>query len=235
MSAIKQIFLDTETTGLEAERGHRIIEVVGLAYCDRRPAGGENFHQFCNPRRAIDADAQKVHGIDAEFLADKPEFSEIAAPLQEFLRGAEVIIHNAAFDRAFLNAEFARCKLPKMEEFCKIVCSLEMSRIKVPGLRHYRLEDLCKHFGVDDSARTTHNALLDAKLLAQVYFAMTREQMPMQMESRAPRRSDIQAAAILSRAPNAEELAAHESFLNAMEEAAKKDKDGKIAMPIWRE
>ena len=224
---MRQIFLDTETTGLEAERGHRIIEVVALSYQDRRQAEDDKFHHFCNPQRAIDAEAQKVHGIDSEFLADKPAFAEIAPALQDFLRGGEVVIHNAAFDRSFLDAEFARCKLPPTAEICKIVCSLEMSRAKVPGLRHYRLEDLCRHFGVDDSARTTHNALLDAKLLAQMYFAMTREQMPMAMSYRAARRTPQRAAPIIARPASEKELAAHEAFLDAMEKETG-------APPIWR-
>lgn len=224
---MKQIFLDTETTGLEAERGHRIIEVVALSYHDRRMAEDGRFHHFCNPRRAIDIDAQKVHGIDADFLADKPEFSEIAAALQDFLRGGEVIIHNAAFDRAFLDAEFARCKMPPLNEICNVSCSLEMSRAKIPGMRHHRLEDLCRHFGVDDSARTTHNALLDAKLLAQVYFAMTREQMPMAMSSGAVRRTSLRAAPVITRAASEAELSAHEEFLAAMEKETG-------VKPIWR-
>lgn len=224
---MRQIFLDTETTGLEAERGHRIIEVVALSYLDRRQTEAGRVHYFCNPHRAIDPDAQKVHGIDVEFLADKPDFSVVAEELRDFLRGGEVIIHNAAFDSGFLNAEFARCKLSPLEDICRVVCSLEMSRAKVQGLRRHRLEDLCKHFGVDDSSRTTHNALLDAQLLAQVYFAMTREQMPMAMPSRGAPRMSLRAAPVITRAVSAQELAAHEAFLTAMEEETG-------VKPIWR-
>ena len=224
---MRQIFLDTETTGLEVERGHRIVEVVALTYPDRRTNAFESIHFFCNPHRAIDADAKKVHGISDEFLADKPDFSEIAEQLQNFLQGGEVIIHNAAFDKGFLNSEFKICGMPPLEDICKITCSLEMSRLKNQGLRHHRLEDLCKHFGVDDSERTTHSALLDARLLAQVYFAMTREQIAMSMSRGAKAKDILQARKIISRAPSATELAAHELFLDAME------KDTGIK-PLWR-
>lgn len=225
---MRQIFLDTETTGLDAARGHRIIEVVALAYQDRRMSEEGRFHHFCNPRRAIEVEAQNIHGISAEFLADKPEFGSVAKELQEFLRGTEVIIHNAEFDCAFLDSEFARCDLPPMSEICgKIVCSLKLSRSKVPGLRRHRLEDLCRHFGVDDSARITHNAILDATLLAQVYFAMTRKQMPIQMSGNNKANKAFAFAPVLTQKATAEECAAHEQFLDKME-----NKTHKTA--IWR-
>ena len=224
-----QIFLDTETTGLEAERGHRIIEVVALRYAQRNVAADGEFHHFCNPQREIDADAQKVHGFSAESLADKPPFEEIAADLQLFLQDAEVIIHNAAFDCAFLDAEFKRCGLPMMNKICgKITCSLQLARQKVSGLRHYRLEDLCRHFGVDDSARTTHNALLDAKLLASVYFAMMREQMPMTMRYDVPTAAAVDVAPIIVAVASQSELAAHEQYLTDMQNETK-------TAPIWRQ
>lgn len=221
---MKHIFLDTETTGLEAERGHRIVEVVALAYENRQPK--DDFHSFCNPERAIDAQAQKVHGITPSFLEDKPIFSAIAKELAEFLDGNEIIIHNAEFDCAFLDAEFGRCKMPPIREICKITCSLELARRRVTGLRHYRLEDLCRHFGVDDSARVTHNARLDAELLAGVYFAMMREQMPMTM-SYDNRALDIEASPVIASHLSEEERAAHERYMDIMES----ENDVK---PIWR-
>ena len=213
---MRQIFLDTETTGLSPRDGHRIIEVVALAYHQRRPLDDGCFHRFCNPQRDIDADAQKVHGISTEYLADKSVFSEIAPALQDFLRGGEIIIHNAAFDCEFLDAEFSRCGLPPMKQISgRITCSLVLSRQKNP-LRRHRLEDLCRHFGVDDSARVTHSALLDARLLAQVYYAMTREQMPMDIRAAAAEIKPAAAVRLLTASPA--EVAAHEAYLSDMEE-----------------
>lgn len=224
---MKQIFLDTETTGLSARDGHRIIEVVALAYHQRRPLDEGCFHRFCNPQRDIDAGAQKVHGISAEFLSDKPPFAEFAPILQDFLRGGEIIIHNAAFDCEFLDAEFARCELPPMKQISgRVTCSLEMSRRKNTALRHHRLEDLCRYWGVDDSARVKHSALLDAQLLAQVYYAMTREQMPMNMRAVAAP-AVTAAAAVRLVAAKPLEVAAHESYLDDME------KESSVTA-IWR-
>ena len=224
----RQIFLDTETTGLEAEKGHRVIEVVALAYQHRRPVDGGFFHSFCNPCRDIEPDAQKVHGISAEFLQDKPMFGEIAGKLQEFLRGGEIFIHNAEFDRRFLDSEFARCDLPPLDDIAgRVVCTLEMSRRKNSGLHRHRLEDLCRHFGVDDSARTTHNAMLDAKLLAQVYYAMTREQVAMNMAESATAHRGAKVAPILIGAASKQERAAHEKILDGMEKESG-------ATSVWR-
>ena len=221
---MKHVFLDTETTGLEAERGHRIVEVVAIAYENRRQDG--EFHSFCNPERAIDAQAQKVHGITPAFLQDKPVFSTIAEELAEFLRGNEIIIHNAEFDCAFLDAEFKLCKMKPVRDLCKITCSLELARRRVTGLRHYRLEDLCRHFGVDDSARVTHNARLDAQLLAGVYYAMMREQMPMTMRYENPV-ANVAAVPVIAAEVSDAERAVHEKYLDVMESENK-------VKPIWR-
>ncbi len=225
---MKQIFLDTETTGLGVERGHRVIEIAALAYCDRRGAA-EELHYFCNPQREIDRGARDVHGITEEFLADKPLFADIAAELCEFLREGEIMIHNAEFDREFLDAEFKRCGMPPLSKFNpNITCTLEMSRQKNLGLSRHRLEDLCKHWGVDDSGRQTHNAMLDVRLLSQVYFAMSREQISMAMPDSAPsiEMPPPPPAALL--AASAAECAAHEAYLNAMEKETG-------APSVWRQ
>ena len=224
---MRQIFLDTETTGLESERGHRIIEIAALAYYNRRGTP-EEFHYFCNPQREIDRGAQAVHGITAEFLADKPPFLEIAEELRDFLHEGEIMIHNAAFDRAFLDAEFARCEMPRLADINpNITCTLEMSRQKNTGLPRHRLEDLCKYWGVDDSERKTHNAMLDVRLLAQVYFAMSREQISMAMPDSIPAAEIHQAKPVLRRAAAAAERAAHEAYLDGMEKETG-------AAAVWR-
>lgn len=225
---MKQIFLDTETTGLEAERGHRIIEIAALAFEDRR-GGAVEFHHFCNPQREIDQGASNVHGITAEFLADKPLFSDIAEELREFLREGEIMIHNAAFDCAFLDAEFNRCGMPPLSEINpNITCTLEMSRHKNAGLSRHRLEDLCKYWNVDDSERQTHNAMLDVRLLSQVYFAMSREQISMAMPDSAPSLKLPPPPPSVLRAASAAESAAHEAYLDAMEKETG-------AAAVWRQ
>ncbi|MGU9950972.1 MAG: DNA polymerase III subunit epsilon [Gammaproteobacteria bacterium WSBS_2016_MAG_OTU1] len=225
---MKQIFLDTETTGLEPKDGHRIVEVVAIACSNRRFADEETFHHFCNPERDIEQEAQSVHGLTADFLADKTVFADIANDLQDFLRDGEIIIHNAEFDCAFLDSEFERCGLPPVKSIAKkITCSLKLSRQKNITLRRHRLEDLCRHFGVDDSARTSHSALLDAKLLAQVYYAMMREQMPMAMKESITKMMVQPAAKVQLLAATAEELTAHEAYIESME------KDAKVEA-LWR-
>ena len=234
---MKQIFLDTETTGLESDN-HRIVEIAALAYQNRKEAA--TFHYFCNPQREIDREAIGVHGLTAEFLADKPLFSGIAEELREFLREGEILIHNAAFDCAFLNAEFGRCNMPPLEEINpQITCTLELSRRKNAGMSRHRLEDLCKHWGVDDSERQTHNALLDVRLLAKVYFAMSREQISMEMPSAAASGAAAPAAPVILRAAGEKEIAAHEAYLDAMEKEMQKAaaaEDGNTPPPaaIWR-
>lgn len=171
---MRQIVLDTETTGLEARLGHRIIEVGCVELVNRRLTG-RHFHRYLNPDRDIDQGAQAVHGISREQLLDKPRFAEVAAELLEFLRGAELIIHNAAFDVEFLDAEFARltdAQPAPIREICTVLDTLQMSREMSPGQRH-TLDALCKRYGVDNSHRELHGALLDARLLADVYLAMS--------------------------------------------------------------
>ena len=171
---MRRIVLDTETTGLEPAEGHRIIEVACLELSGRR-ATGRHFHRFVNPERAIDFGATQVHGLTAEDLADKPRFADIADEFLEFVEGAELLIHNAPFDVAFLNAELARIGRPKVEAVCTVSDTLAMARDMHPGKKN-SLDALCERYSVDHSRRTLHGALLDAQLLADVWLAMTRGQ-----------------------------------------------------------
>lgn len=169
---LRQIVLDTETTGLDPKLGHRIIE-IGCIEMKHRRATGKNFHRFMNPDRAIDAGAQAVHGISAEFLSDKPRFHELAEDLWKYLEGAELLIHNAAFDMGFLEAEYARAGFTaRLSEVCRVTDTVAMARQKHPGQKN-SLDALCDRYSVDRSRREFHGALLDAQLLADVYLAMT--------------------------------------------------------------
>ena len=171
---MRRIVLDTETTGLEPEAGHRIIELACLELHGRRPTG-RHFHRYLNPERAIDAAASQVHGLTAEDLADKPRFADIAEELLEFVSGAELLIHNAPFDVAFLDTELALLGRPKLATFCTVSDTLAMARDLHPGKKN-SLDALCERYAVDHSRRTLHGALLDAQLLADVWLAMTRGQ-----------------------------------------------------------
>src|SRR5829696_7370651 len=171
---MRRIVLDTETTGLEPAEGHRIIEVAALELHDRR-ATGRHFHRYVNPERAIDFAATEVHGLTTEDLADKPRFGDIADELLDFVQGAELLIHNAEFDVAFLNAELERVGRPRIETVCTVSDTLAMARDMHPG-RKNSLDALCERYSVDHSKRTLHGALLDAQLLADVWIAMTRGQ-----------------------------------------------------------
>ena len=172
---MRQIFLDTETTGLEHKLGHRIIEIGGVEMTNRRLTH-RHFHRYLNPERAIDAGAQAVHGISIDFLQDKPRFAEIAAEFLDFIRGAELIIHNAPFDIGFLNAELARLDMAPIETVCHAVRdTLRMAKEMYPGKKN-NLNALCDRYGIDNSHRVLHGALLDAEILAEVYISMTRGQ-----------------------------------------------------------
>lgn len=178
---MRQIFLDTETTGLYPAQGHRIIEIAAIEMINRRPTNN-HFHVYLNPEREIDPAAQEVHGITYEFLQDKPLFKAVSAQLIDFIRDAELIIHNAPFDVGFLNSELGRIGLQPIEAMCdKITDTLKMAKDSRPGQRN-NLDALCKHFGIDNSKRTLHGALLDAELLAEVYMAMTRGQDSLLMD-----------------------------------------------------
>ena len=178
---MRQIFLDTETTGLYPAQGHRIIEIAAIEMINRRPTNN-HYHVYLNPEREIDPAAQEVHGITLEFLQDKPLFEAVAQDLIAFVNDAEVIIHNAPFDVGFLNSELGRIGLQPIETVCgKITDTLKMAKDSRPGQRN-NLNALCSHFGIDNSRRTLHGALLDAELLAEVYMAMTRGQDSLMMD-----------------------------------------------------
>lgn len=170
---MRQIILDTETTGLSPEEGHRVIEIGCLELINRRLTG-EYRHYYLNPERSIERAAEEVHGLTAEFLQDKPKFAEIAEPFLDFIRDAELVIHNAPFDVGFLNHEFnlwKRHHLP-VSHYCKILDTLVLAKRKHPGQKN-SLDALCRRYHVDNSSRQYHGALLDAELLAQVYLFMT--------------------------------------------------------------
>ena len=169
---MRQVVLDAETTGLEPEQGHRVIEIGGVELLDRRFTKRQ-FHRYVNPQRDIDQGALEVHGITPEFLRDKPLFQDVAAEFMEFVRGAELVMHNAGFDLAFLNSELRRVDgLGTIEEHCSVVDTLALARAAHPGQRN-SLDALCSRYAVDNSQRQLHGALLDAEILADVYLAMT--------------------------------------------------------------
>nr|WP_154325599.1 DNA polymerase III subunit epsilon [Pantoea sp. 201603H] len=176
-SANRIIVLDTETTGMNMigvhYEGHRIIEIGAVEVVNRRLTGN-NFHLYLKPDRLVDPEAFGVHGIADEFLADKPAFSEVADEFLDYIRGAELVIHNASFDIGFMDYEFSKLKrdIPKTDTFCKITDSLLMARKLFPGKRN-SLDALCSRYEIDNSKRTLHGALLDAEILAEVFLAMT--------------------------------------------------------------
>jgi DNA polymerase III subunit epsilon len=176
---IRQLVLDTETTGLDPRAGHRLIEIGCVELIDRRPTRN-NFHQYLQPEREIDAEAVAVHGITNEFLRDKPRFADIAEVLLRYLTGAELIIHNAAFDVGFLDHELDRWRPggPRIGDLCEVTDTLLMARRLHPGQRN-SLDALCKRYDVDNSHRDLHGALLDAEILADLYLAMTGGQVAM--------------------------------------------------------
>ena len=172
---MRQIILDTETTGLDAALGHRIIEIAAVEIVNRRFTD-KHYHQYINPEREIDAGAMEVHGITVEFLVDKPKFREVAKEMLEFIEGAELIIHNAPFDLAFLDHELALLELQPLKRYCpQVTDTLKMAKGLHPGKRN-SLDALCERYQVDNAARSLHGALLDARLLAEVYLSMTRGQ-----------------------------------------------------------
>lgn len=181
---MRQIILDTETTGLDPRQGHRVIEIAAVEMLNRRLTG-KHFHRYLNPDRDIEEGALQVHGITRDFLLDKPRFADVAAEFLEFVQGAELIIHNAPFDTAFLNAELALHGMGNLQTFTgEVVDTLPLARSLHPGQRN-SLDALCKRYGIDNSTRTLHGALLDCDLLAQVYLSMTRGQETLAMETQA--------------------------------------------------
>jgi DNA polymerase-3 subunit epsilon len=182
---MRQVVLDTETTGLEPEQGHRIIEIGCVELIDRRLTGN-NFHQFLQPDRAIDAAAIEVHGITNEFLADKPKFEDIVEDFVAYIRGAELIIHNAPFDVGFLDHELKRMSSPlRIDDLSAVTDTLVMAKKRHPGQRN-SLDALCKRYDIDNSHRELHGALLDAEILADVYLSMTGGQTTLSLDDDSP-------------------------------------------------
>ncbi|MBP9218354.1 MAG: DNA polymerase III subunit epsilon [Sterolibacterium sp.] len=179
---MRQVVLDTETTGTEYKQGDRVVEIGCVELVDRKLTRS-TYHTYLNPDCQISAKAQEIHGLSSEFLADKPRFAEVAEEFLAFIQGAELLIHNAEFDRGFLDNELSLLGRPPLRQSVTgIVDTLKMARDMRPGRRN-TLDALCKEFGVDNSGRTLHGALLDAELLADVYLAMTRGQGMLLMEA----------------------------------------------------
>jgi DNA polymerase III subunit epsilon len=238
---MRQIVLDTETTGLDVGQGHRIIE-IGCVELVNRKLTGNHYHQYVKPEREIDAGAIEVHGITNDFLNDKPVFAPIAAEFMEFVSGAELIIHNAPFDLGFLNSELQRLdtSYPALQDCCSVIDTLIMARGKHPGQRN-NLDALCQRYMVDNSQRDLHGALLDAEILADVYLAMTGGQTTLQLSDNAPageggsaagqqtiRRLSSERSPLPVIEASAEELIEHEAQLDAIAAAS----EGKV---LWRE
>jgi DNA polymerase III subunit epsilon len=228
---MRQVVLDTETTGLEASLGHRIIEVGCVELLNRR-ATGRHFHAYLNPDREVDEAARAIHGMSREHLTDKPRFSEVAEELAAFIAGAELVIHNAVFDIAFLDAEYARIDSPtpvKVSALCQVLDTLLLAREMHPGQRN-TLDALCKRYGVDNSHRDLHGALLDARILADVYLAMTGGQSTLALGEAQRGRTATQVAQpepvrrvgmlrVIEASP--EEQAAHEALIGLIDRESK--------------
>ncbi|HTV94675.1 MAG TPA: DNA polymerase III subunit epsilon [Steroidobacteraceae bacterium] len=234
---MRQVVLDTETTGLEVEQDHRIIEIGCVEIFNRRLTG-RHFHRYLNPERDIDEGALEVHGLTREQLAQEPKFADIRAELLEFVRDAELIIHNAAFDVAFLDAELARLGegTGGVAQICRILDTLSLARQMHPGQRN-SLDALCRRYSVDNSHRDYHGALLDARLLAEVYLAMTGGQATLVLSAEsdtaggrarpdAPRRS-LEGVSVVVIAASEEEMAAHEQVLALLDKAS-------AGKTVWR-
>ena len=223
---MRQIFLDTETTGLYADQGDRIIE-IGCVEMVNRKLTGNNLHFYLNPGRDSHEEALKVHGISNEFLRDKPAFPAIVEELLQYVAGAEIIIHNAAFDLCFLNQELSQLKRPVFREFVgSVTDTLVMAKEMFPGKRN-SLDALCDRLGVDNSGRTLHGALLDAELLADVYVNMTRGQEALLIESSTPQADttgtssvDLRRLVLPVLTANAQELEAHADVLRQLDKAS---------------
>jgi DNA polymerase-3 subunit epsilon len=226
---MRQIVLDTETTGLEPAQGHRIIEIGCVEIVNRRPTDA-HFHRYLQPDRTIDAAAIEVHGITNEFLVDKPRFAEIEQEFLSFVRGAELIIHNAPFDVGFLNHELSLSGggAGRLEDFCTVLDTLQMARQAHPGQRN-SLDALCKRYRIDNSQRTLHGALLDAEILADVYLSMTGGQVALSLDAEAMRdevKSEAKVNLSRERPPlvvirsTLEEQAAHRRYLAGLDKSS---------------
>jgi DNA polymerase-3 subunit epsilon len=230
---MRQIVLDTETTGLNPRTGDRVIE-IGCVEMINRQLTGNNLHHYINPERDSEEGALAVHGLTTEFLSDKPKFAAIAAELQDYIAGAEVIIHNAPFDIGFLNAEFARLKAPPFsEQVSGVIDTLVQAKAMYPGKRN-SLDALCDRYGISNAHRTLHGALLDSELLAEVYLSMTRGQnsLSMDVEVAAPTAAEGELdsaayAGILVLPASEEELLEHEIVVKSLDKEVR-------GTSVWR-
>ena len=227
---MRQIVLDTETTGLDPNQGHRIIEIGCVELVNRRITS-KRYHQYIHPERDIDEGAQEVHGISLEFLDDKPRFAEVAQSFLNFVRGAELVIHNAPFDVGFLNAEFKKLDTTfgQIEQHCTVLDTLVLARSMHPGQKN-NLDALCKRYEIDNSRRDLHGALLDAEILADVYLAMTGGQTTLSLgadeegdgssiSQSSVKRVDTKRPPLRVIMANTGELAQHQKRLDALDKA----------------
>ncbi|MDX1512255.1 MAG: DNA polymerase III subunit epsilon [Gammaproteobacteria bacterium] len=231
---MRQVVVDTETTGLEPSQGHRIIEIGCVELIDRRHTS-RHFHQYIRPDREIDDGALQVHGITQDFLADKPPFEDVADDLMAFLDGAELIIHNAPFDVGFLNFELSQSgsRFRNLEDHCTVVDTLALARELHPGQKN-SLDALCKRYQIDNSQRELHGALLDAQLLADVYLAMTGGQATLDLSARPPavefgatrRHGESRSRRLRVLRADGDESAAHERMLDRL--------DRESGASVWR-
>jgi DNA polymerase-3 subunit epsilon len=223
----RQVVLDTETTGLNPKLGDRIIEIGCIEILSRR-IGERHFHAYLNPERDVDLGATRVHGLTREDLAAKPKFPEVAREFLDYVQGAELLIHNADFDVEFLDAELGRAKLGRLADYiAKVTDTLAFARELHPG-RKNSLDALCERYFVSNAHRQLHGALLDARLLAECYLAMTRGQESLVMELETPAAAaaalaamQVDASSLIVQAASPEELVLHERYLDAMEKEAK--------------
>ncbi|MCG7638208.1 DNA polymerase III subunit epsilon [Alteromonas sp. 07-89-2] len=228
---MRQIVLDTETTGIDPKEGHRIIEIGCVEVVNRRLTGN-HFHVYINPGRHIEQEAIEVHGITNEFLADKPTFSQVAQEFVSFIKGAQLVIHNAPFDVGFMDHEFgmeASTKGVITNQICDVLDTLTLARQMHPGQKN-NLDALCKRYGIDNSHRTLHGALLDAEILADVYLLMTGGQTKLKLASSSGTDADSTAIRRINRGANklkvikasADEITQHEARLDIVEKAGGK-------------
>ena len=228
---MRQIVLDTETTGIDPKEGHRIIEIGCVEVVNRRLTGN-HFHVYINPGRHIEQEAIEVHGITNEFLADKPTFSQVAQEFVNFIKGAQLVIHNAPFDVGFMDHEFgmeASTKGVITNQICEVLDTLTLARQMHPGQKN-NLDALCKRYGIDNSHRTLHGALLDAEILADVYLLMTGGQTKLKLASSSGSDADSTAIRRIQRSANklkvikatADEITQHEARLDIVEKAGGK-------------
>ncbi|PWB57245.1 MAG: DNA polymerase III subunit epsilon [Nitrosomonadales bacterium] len=231
---MRQIILDTETTGLETSLGHRIIEIAAVEMVNRQLTGN-HFHQYLNPGREIDPGAQQVHGISLEFLQDKPAFRDVVDDFLGYVAGGELVIHNAPFDVGFLNHELGLLGMEPIQHYCPVITdTLKMAKQLRPGQKN-NLDALCRTYQIDNSKRTLHGALVDTELLAEVYLAMTRGQESLMIEA-APvlpqnvARVQRERSRLRVLQAAEEELAAHSAYLEDLDKSSRGNCVWKMAM-----